>query len=363
MFAIRDDFVSQHLPDRVVDAQRCHLAVVDAAGTIVAVNRAWMRFAIDNGVAPPQRVGPGANYIEVCRKAASHSRAAERALRGIKAVLGQERDAFSMVYACPAYGRRAWYKMEVTPLHDHQPMVVIQHADLTRRKAVEHRLLRRLNRLARQMIDIEEAERNRLSSQLHDHLQQLLVAARMALSSRTVQQVDDPASAQVRQAVDYLEEAVRATRSLSVELRPLTLERAGLIEALAELAQQHEQLYGIEVDFRVSSGFPKLPYPMASFIYHAAREMLFNAVKHAEPSHQIISLTHEDGRIFVAVSDDGRGMDPAAVDRHADEGGGTGLATIRQRLDYFGGRMDIDTAPQQGTTVWLTLPTPAAGMA
>lgn len=356
MFAIGEDFISQHMLDHVVDAQRGHLAVIDEHGTILAVNRAWMRFAVDNDVDDPARVGPGANYLEVCRQSASRQRSAQRALRGIEAVLHHESDQFEMDYACPGYGRRNWFTMEVTPLRDSEPMALIQHTDLTRRKVVERRLLKRLHRLADQMTDIEQAERSRLASQLHDHLQQLLVAARMALSGQTVKQVEGAAADRMKQACDYLDEAVQATRTLSVELRPLTLEQAGLPQALEQLVEQHRQLYHIEVEVDVSPGFPELPYPLAAFVYHATREMLFNAIKHAEATRQEVSLRHDDGRITLAVSDNGRGMDPACIHCGEDEAGGTGLATIRQRLQYFGGRIDVDTAPGQGTTIWLTIP-------
>lgn len=345
------------IADQVVDALRAHVAVVAEDGAIVAVNRAWTRFAVDNGIADPARVGVGANYLEVCRRARERSRAAGRAYRGLRDVLEGNSDHFEMDYACPGYGRRNWFTMQVTAMHGPERRAAVSHIDLTRRKIIERRLLRRLRSLADQMTEVEQTERARLSAQLHDHLQQLLVAARLALVAAPLRRIEDPAAdRQLEQARQYLDEAVKATRSLSAQIRPLDLEESGLEEALHRLIQQHDQLYHVpvEADIRLRGGEP--PHALAAFIYHATRELLFNAVKHAKPEHEWVMLRGDERVLSLTVSDDGVGADPEALRCEHSDGCGTGMSTIRQRLRYFNGRMHVETAPQKGTAITLTVP-------
>lgn len=348
------------IADRAVDAIGEHLAIVDREGAIIAVNRAWTRFAVDNGVADPAEVGVRANYLDVCRRARPRTPSAERALRGLTDVLTGRTDQFEMVYACPGYGRRHWFTMQVTAIHGPSRCAVVAHFDLTRRKVVERRLLRRLRAMADEMTEIEQAERARLSAQLHDHLQQLLVAARLALLAAPLRELDERAESQLQQARHFIDEAIKATRSLSAQIRPPALEEAGLPDALQQLTQQHEQLYNIPVDYHVAADSAKIPHAVAAFVYHATREMLFNAVKHAHASRQWVTLACDRRTLRITVADDGVGADPETLRCEDSDVCGTGLTTIRQRLRYFSGRMEVETAPGRGTAITLTLPLAAA---
>ncbi|MEX2671346.1 MAG: sensor histidine kinase [Phycisphaeraceae bacterium] len=346
--------VPDSLFGKVVDALGPHVAVVDATGLIMAVNRAWMRFAEENGPVDMARVGVGANYFKVCEADTEH-RSAKRALRGIRSVLTGELNRFELDYPCHSPSRHRWYTMQVTSIQSDPPLLAIAHIDLTRRKLVERRLLKRLERLVEQMTKIEQDERRRLASQLHDHLQQLLVAARMALSSGTLQNLDPGIVHQINNARKYLDEAVTATRSLSSQIRPLALEETGLAQALRQLAAQHTQLYKIPVDLTLNPPEFDLPETHGVFLYHVVRELLLNAVKHASPTRHTVNVTCESSRITLTVADNGTGTDPQRLLSEHPESG-TGLRAIRQRLRYLGGKMTVQSAPNQGTTITLAVP-------
>src|SRR5437762_10219863 len=92
---------------------RQRLALIDFEGNIVAVNKDWMALAHETGAAL-NRVGPGANYLEVCRRAADSGADSQRALNGIHSVLTQRAPSFAMDYACPTSSGTATFHMTVS---------------------------------------------------------------------------------------------------------------------------------------------------------------------------------------------------------------------------------------------------------
>jgi two-component system cell cycle sensor histidine kinase/response regulator CckA len=132
-----------------LDALSAHLAVVDPAGDIVAVNEAWRRFAAANGHTGSAE---GGNYLRVCDAAGPHAPFAAEAAEGIRAVLAGRAPSFEMEYPCDAPEERRWFTMRVTPLQARgRPHAVVAHENTTaRRLAQEERdgLIRALDRLA-----------------------------------------------------------------------------------------------------------------------------------------------------------------------------------------------------------------------
>jgi len=92
------------------------------------------------------------------------------------------------------------------------------------------------------------------------------------------------------------------------------------------------------------------------FLFHAAREMLFNIIKHAEVTEAVIRLRRRHGRLWLAVCDHGQGFDPKAP----GQTGGSGLLSVRQRAALLGGRMKVRSAPGRGSTFLIVVPDAAA---
>lgn len=119
------------------NAVQAHLAVLDEYGTIVAVNDAWVQFAVDNG-GLPDRTGLGVNYLDICRAAAAQGdEKAQAVLAGIESVLDHSRTVFSLEYPCHAPAEQRWFLLRVVSLRGDHRGAAVTHSSVTARRLAE----------------------------------------------------------------------------------------------------------------------------------------------------------------------------------------------------------------------------------
>jgi PAS domain-containing protein len=113
-----------------------HTAIVDNSGAIVAVNKAWKRFAEDNG-ADLSKVSEAANYLDVCERAkGEQSQCAHYFAEGLRSVLSDREERFAMEYPCHSPTQRRWFVGRVERFGDgDSPMALVAHENVTRRKS------------------------------------------------------------------------------------------------------------------------------------------------------------------------------------------------------------------------------------
>lgn len=202
----------------------------------------------------------------------------------------------------------------------------------------------------------EQSEARRISQVLHDDLQQVLCGIQMHVLLLREGTADDPKLEHwASQAHEWISEAIRITRQLAVDFSPPVLHDEGVAQALGWLAAHMEQMHGLHVQVE-----PDLPPDLrigalAQVVYQIVRELLFNVVKHAGTDRAHVSVTMEDEALVLRVKDDGRGFDPD-IETNRRAGYHLGLIGARERLGLFGGSLDIDSRPGDGTQVVLRLP-------
>jgi CheY-like chemotaxis protein len=216
--------------------------------------------------------------------------------------------------------------------------------------------------LAQELTQAEQRERQRVAHVLHEHFQQLLVGARFSLS--TVHAKDADSQESLRRTDQVLAEAVEASRSLAVELSPPILRYGGLAPALAWLAQWMQEKHSLKVHVVVEPHILMPAEEVQVLLFQAARELLFNVVKHAKVDRAKVELKHEDHRLLrLSVSDKGAGYDPEQAASKTRTSGGFGLFSIRERLSFLDGRVEIQSAPGAGTCISLLVPLPPPSQA
>lgn len=208
----------------------------------------------------------------------------------------------------------------------------------------------------------QEEERKRLARELHDETVQSLIALghRIDMIERDLQR--DPLKAQHRLAeLRQLTEATRQeVRRFSRALRPLYLEDLGFVPALEMLAQETERQHPLTVRLKVDGQLRRLPADLELAAYRMVQEGLSNVVRHAQASDVYITVIFETDDLILRLQDNGRGFDPPLNPAALAETGHFGLMGLHERALLFGGQLQIQSKPDQGTTLQIRLAVPAS---
>ncbi|MDX3224373.1 sensor histidine kinase [Streptomyces sp. ME19-01-6] len=238
------------------------------------------------------------------------------------------------------------------------PVVLGLHARWSRRLLSAPRSTELARRVARltdirdESLDAQAAELRRIERDLHDGAQARLVALGMTLDEATrlldgngIDDTDlDAARALLRDVRETSARALQDLRDLVHGIQPPVLADRGLGDAVRSLAL--DSFLDVHVEARLPPG--RLPAPVESAAYFAISESLANAAKHSGAQEVRITLTHEDARLQVTVTDDGHGG--------ADLGRGTGLRGVQRRLGTFDGSLALHSPLGGPTTVTLEIP-------
>jgi PAS domain S-box-containing protein len=236
----------------------------------------------------------------------------------------------------------------------------LREANATLERKIEERTAElaqrasQLRALAGELTLAEQRERKRLASIMHDHIQQLLVAAKFRTTALSGNLRDEERLA-IEEIQELIDECISSARSLTAELSPPILHEGGLNAGLDWLAKRVAVQQGLNVSMQMDEVCP-LPEDLKVALFEAIRELLFNVVKHAHTQSASVMLQCVDSLLKVTVSDQGIGFDPNALPSVIASGGGFGLFGIRERLELFGGTLEMDSAPGCGSRIVLSVP-------
>ncbi|MBL8012670.1 MAG: response regulator [Candidatus Omnitrophica bacterium] len=214
-----------------------------------------------------------------------------------------------------------------------------------------------LRLLADQLVGTEQAERKRIAALLHDHLQQILVACKLKISlamQALNNRLYDKASADLETGKNFLEEAIGAAKSLTVELRPPVLYEDGLPAAFQWLAKKYYDQHNLKVLLSIGEIPPNLLDSLKIMLFESVRELLFNVVKHAKAASVELFMEYKNGVIIARVKDEGQGFDIGQLEKVSAKS--FGLFSLRERLKLINGELNVESHPSQGTTVEIIVP-------
>ena len=205
-----------------------------------------------------------------------------------------------------------------------------------------------LQALTRRLVEAEEAERRRIARELHDRVGQNLSALNINLDLALGAAGASPLRQRIEDSVSLVDATLQSIESVMAELRPPLLDEYGLGAALGWYAEEFSRRTGIAVALRDGEDAAAGLRPEAAVaLFRIAQEALNNVAKHAGARQVRIELAGEAEEIVMRVADDGAGFDPAAAAR----GKRWGMKTMRERAEAAGGRLEVDSAPRDGTTV------------
>jgi PAS domain S-box-containing protein len=211
----------------------------------------------------------------------------------------------------------------------------------------------RLRSLAAELSLTEERERHQLATELHDHLAQLLVLAKLKVTQ--AKHSLDANDRHLDQAEDVLDQSLTYTRTLVADLSPPVLHQFGFMAALKWLARQMQR-HTLNVNLELDDTFDekRLREDQRVLLFQSIRELLMNVAKHARSNQASIRATGLPEHLQITVQDQGQGFDT----EHVSSWDATkfGLFSIRERMKALNGDFTLKSRPGQGTTVTLSLP-------
>jgi PAS domain S-box-containing protein len=237
--------------------------------------------------------------------------------------------------------------------------VIALFEDITERRESEEKIRtyqEQLQSLASELSFTEERERRRLATVLHDHIAQLLVVAKGKFEKVQESMLFRSLAKPMEEIRKLIEESIRYTRSLVFELSPPVLYDLGFEPAMEWLAEHMQQQYGLVVVVEDDAKSKPLDNEARVLLFRVVRELLFNVLKHAQTSCAKVRMQKKGGHLIVIVEDNGVGFIMDKLKGSSGNMEGFGLFSIRERLNYFGGRMEIKSIPERGTRVILTIP-------
>jgi PAS domain S-box-containing protein len=239
-----------------------------------------------------------------------------------------------------------------------EPVYAIRTAlfDITELEKAERERMahaERLNELTQRLAGVQEAERTRLSGELHDRTSSNLAALGLNLST-IAQALPAPLSPVLEALLEDTRALVNDTtasiREICAELRPPVLDYAGLLGALERHVQQFGRRTGIAVSVERTQLRTRPSHEHELLLFRIVSEALANCAKHARAKSIRIALANEGQRVVLTITDDGVGFDEGGLLR-SGKPRGLGLVTMRECAELAGGSFHVESGPGRGTKI------------
>jgi signal transduction histidine kinase len=213
---------------------------------------------------------------------------------------------------------------------------------------------RRYIRLQRERIfaeiTIQENERRRIATDLHDSLGPLLSSVKLQINSIAINDAEDQQI--INRAGRHLDEIISSIREISYNLLPNTLQRKGLPEAVREFISHINSKHVLNIRFYQMKEFI-IPPEKEIHLFRMIQEIVQNTLKHAQAKDLQIALGQENSNVLILTKDDGIGFD---IDKARKETTGLGLKSIESRAEILRGVINMESIPGQGTNYFVKIP-------
>lgn len=273
------------------------------------------------------------------------------------------------VKATTKEGEDVWLEMAIIPFStkDEKIELLIIASEITERKAGELEIQRLTKKsfleeisqqkiISSKIIENQEKEQNRIAKDVHDGIGQMLTGLKYNLESININDIDKTA-AKIEHLKELTTNIIKGVRTATFNLTPPELSDHGIVPAITKLTKELARLTGKDIILFNKTDFnERLDSLVEINIYRIVQEAINNAIKYADSTHILVSLSHSEKILSIVIDDNGKGFEPGKVKKVKNADGGMGMTFMKERIKYIDGRLFLSSEEGKGTRVTLNIP-------
>lgn len=262
-----------------------------------------------------------------------------------------------------------WLELSIVPFQPEKDKteLIIIGVDITKNKEAQLKIeeltrksyeekMHHQGLIAKKIIENQENEQNRIAKDIHDGIGQMLTGLKYNLES-----IDFNYPKKAESKIESLKELstriIQGVRAATFNLTPPELTDHGIVPALQRLTEELSKLTGKNIILFNKTGFStRLGNITEINLYRITQEAVNNAIKYADSTYIIVSVSHSKEILSVSIEDNGKGFDPKSILEEKNGNRGMGLTFMRERVKFIDGRLFINSSPGNGTRVTLNFP-------
>ncbi len=262
-----------------------------------------------------------------------------------------------------------WLEMSIIPFNTNKNSkeLLIIASDITKKKEAQLEIERltqdsfeeKINQqkiISSKIIENQENEQNRIAKDVHDGIGQMLTGLKYNLESINLNDIDK-VTIKIEQLKDQAANIIKGVRAATFNLTPPELTDHGIVPAISKLTHELSKLTGKNILFYNETNFnQRLDSLVEINIYRITQEAINNAIKYANSTHIIVTITYTEKILSIVIDDNGKGFDINKIKGEKNGEGGMGLTFMRERIKYINGRLFINSVPNKNTRITLNVP-------
>jgi len=203
------------------------------------------------------------------------------------------------------------------------------------------------------IIQTEEKERMHFAKEMHDGIGPLLSTAKLSVGALSNSEQNEQRKVLIKNIESLINEALKSTREISNNITPHVLTNFGLEKAIHNFIGKIDQNLSPQISFTSNIQNLRFNQNFEISLYRIACELINNTIKHASATHAVLDIRMAHHEIRMIYTDDGIGFNSKKV---LEESSGTGFSSIFSRIDSFEGKIDVQSAPNEGVVVVISIP-------